>query len=783
MQTQQLDEPIPPLEQPGVAPLWRLIGIFGLIAVAVLISMVVVLFVALGQQFGANPGNNWGFVPPAMQAAGGAAAGPDVLDPGNPCYPVKQDLRPAGTFPLPGDPEPAADEVSPRGLFLTAAGREVWTSQDAEPPDRVLVSPNGDNMAYAAGDVLMAGPFGGPVAVELNTGNAPGDGMAGGRRMARRWAAPPAAPKPSANGSRATVCGWHDQIVVWVSAAGVARQYDVPQDIEGATAYDAPPHVEEALLLPEANRLLGVARQSRAKIDGGGAALHDHTTVATWAPRGAGQLPATLCPAGPGRWRWPAVSPDRTRIAIISDHDQKPGDWCVFLVPLKGNNPVPEPVSPPAAQLEGVCWTFDGKGLVYARSQGSLPPDHAPGMPKDACDLFLLDLDTKKETRLSRGGGFASPSMAKDDTLFFLARTPSRQPGTPPLVTLHKIALKDARDFASQQENAERDRATKWDELAREVRKESGDVPGAEWLKKAGDAYAKGYQARFKHDPPTTLAGLERQRREVAALGPPDASRLLMLGAVEGEYLRRQHKDSVWHLGLVAAASENAARGENPFGFAYNPFRPPPKEKADKDDAPQSLAEVLYRAAGRPIVLSNDARLAKEALDKLVDPDLARGADLLKQDRGDEADGVLLNMVKRHPDNHHLAGHVGSLFQQHGRSVALAALCRPWIKKLDEQGTPALPKDARLLNLLGLVMLAQDAGPPNAGANRAVTTFQDALRCDLDYQPAYLNLAAAYLKLQRKADARLCLQRYLKLFPEGEWADDARGRLAVAGDD
>src|SRR5262249_11777709 len=160
------------------------------------------------------------------------------------------------------------------------------------------------------------------------------------------------------------------------------------------------------------------------------------------------------------RWREPASSPDGKQLAIISDRGAPPGQWRVFVLSLKPRQPKPEPVSPPAARVEGVCWAPDGKALVYARSQTPTPPDHAPGMPKDSCDLFLLDLETKKETRLSRGGGFTSPSLTKEGTLYFLARTP--QPDGPPAVALWEMRLEGARQFVARQETSERYLAGLW---------------------------------------------------------------------------------------------------------------------------------------------------------------------------------------------------------------------------------------------------------------------------------------------------------------------------------
>ncbi len=783
MKQDQVDEPLPPLDQPGVAPFWRLVALFGLIGGVILLAMVVILYAALAQQ-GIAQANNWGGpVPPAppVAAVGAAeAAGDDALDPANPPYPLNQDLRPAGTFPLPGDADQPPEQlpVPARQEFTRLAERVAWTNADPEPPARVLISPDGLNMAYALGDVLMAGPVGAPEVIDPNAAGVP-PAMRGRRMAPAAGMGMPAPAQPHVNGARVVVCGWPtDTAVFWVSAGGTPRQSDVRQN--ATTPHPGGP-VEAALPLPD-GRLLTVARQARAKLDGAGAAARDQTAVLV-APVPGGEPRATvLVPAGPPRWHTPALAPDGQRVAIVSERDGKLGEWRVFVLSLAGNAPKPEAVSPPAARFEGVCWTPDGKALVYARSLSAPPADHAPGTAKDACDLFLLDLESKKETRLSRGGGFTSPSVTRDGALFFLARV-----GQGP-VSLVEMKLQAARDFAAAQEKLEQDRARTWKDVAATALKEAGvpadqdGPPSPATLKKLADAFGRVYADKFKADAPATAPALEGLRREVAALDlAPEEQRhlVLLFGAAEGEYLRGRHKDTAWY--LAAGAPDRAVSGENAFGLAFNPFRPLRAAEGGKGEAPRSLAEVLYLAAGRPVVLSNDPAGAKAALEKLTDPDLARGAGLLAQGQGQEADRVLLEMVKRHPDNHYLVVRVGSLLQQHGRTKALAALLKPLLDQLDVQGVAALPKDARLFNLLGLALLGADRNEANA--NRAVTAFQDALRCDLNYGAAYLNLADAYERSQRKAQARLCLRRYLKLFPQGEWAEDARGRLAGAGDE
>jgi tetratricopeptide (TPR) repeat protein len=713
--------------------------------------------------------------PPMAAAGGGApAAEDDPADPPNPPYPVRQDLRPPGTFPLPGDGE-ERQPPSPRREFLRDALRPAaWTGPDPDGPDRVLVSPDGANMAYTVGRVLMAGAVGAPEPVE-ETGPAngppgvgampPGARRRGGWAMGQVQAAPPPTP-PRGDHPRATLSGWSldGNRVYWSGASGRVLTY-LPSGnrVDRGTAFAefALPTASEQVGQPP---LVAVVAGQRPKLRG---APDDYTAVHILPP--AGPAPTVLVPDGPARWRWPAVSPDGSRLAVISDRGAKPGQWRVFLLPLGGNEPKIEPVTPPAARVAGVCWTRDGKALVYARSQSPTPPDHAPGTPADACDLFLFDLETKKETRLSRGGGFTSPSVAKNkegqEELYFLNHGPP--------VALEQMLLEKAREFAEEQEKQERERAKMWTKLVADVYAEAGTPAKGrppltpESVKKLADAFAKLYPAQLKDDPPGTPAALDRQRRQVSALdlAPADPRMLtVLLGAVEGEYLRRQHKGSAWHLAPEPADAAEAVRGENPFGFVFDPF-----------DPARSAAEALFRAEGRPIVLSNDPALAKEALAKLADPDLARGTDLLKQNKGDEADRVLLGMTKRHAGNYYLIVHVGTLLQEYGRTKALAELVKPLLDQLDGQGG-SLPRDARLFNLLGVALL-------DGEANKAVTAFVNALRCDLNYGPAYLNLAQAYQKSNRAQDARLCLRRYLKLFPQGEWAGDARRRLAAAGDD
>jgi hypothetical protein len=77
---------------------------------------------------------------------------------------------------------------------------------------------------------------------------------------------------------------------------------------------------------------------------------------------------------------------------------------------------------------------------------------------------------------------------------------------------------------------------------------------------------------------------------------------------------------------------------------------------------------------------------------------------------------------------------------------------------------------AEKYNLLGLALVDSDR-------RRAIEAFKNALRCNLGFGAAYLNLADAYLGAPDGAAAKLCLERYLELFPQGELAADARRRF------
>jgi tetratricopeptide (TPR) repeat protein len=776
------DDPIPPLDRPGVAPLWRVTAIVTLLVAALLLSMVAVLFVSLASQ-GTRPVNNaFAMAPPAM-VGGAAEADPaeEAIDPANPAYPTRQDLRPPGTFPLAGDPEadPQDQPRSPRQEFRALADKPAaWVCPGPDLPERVLVSPDGQNMAFAGPEGLMVGPVGAPnpVGQDVAAGAIPP-----GVRFARRMPLPGQPQRWHPSGTRSSLSGWSPDggAVAWVTDSGRPSLHDMKTKVNTHFEFKA-----DALLpLPGDERYLVIDREPQPKLGGFASSLtRDRTAVKVMPPPGAKAEPTVVSPAQPDRRDMPAVSPDGKRLAVVTDNHGGKLRWQVGVVHLDQARAIDAPAPAQADRFEGLCWTPDSKGLIYARSHPSPPPDFAPGTPKDACDLCLLNLDTMEETRLSRGGGFSSPSVTKDGDLYFLMTTAANGA---PTVQLLKMPLKAAREWAEGQEKSERDRAKVWQELPAAVFKRAGTRPDQAWQfvigeggqKKLADAFARVYKEKFNAEAPATAEALEEQRRELAALNlNPEEHFVLILGAVEGEYLRGKQKGTEWRARSAQHAPAEPVKAENAFGLAFNPFRPlRAPDKPEKDAPPHSLREVLYRAEGRPIVLSNDPAAAKEALDKLVDPDRARADELLAQRKREESGRLLLALAARHADNQYLTIDVGTALYRGGNAKLLPELVKPLLAEMDRGGA-SLARDPRLHDLIGVGALEGDP-------NKAILAFQDALHCDLNYGPAYLNLAQAYQKTGRTRDARLCLRQYLKLFPEGEWADDARRRLAAAGDD
>ena len=147
-----------------------------------------------------------------------------------------------------------------------------------------------------------------------------------------------------------------------------------------------------------------------------------------------------------------AVSPDGQRLAAVSDLGHAGNDlvrWRLFVGDVTTGKM--QAVTSPARQVGPACWTADGKLLIYARNQQPMPPDcwaNTDGFFR-ATDLFQYDLAAKKEMRLSRGGGFLSPSLGADDTLYYLTAKPDSNFRSRPRVL--KTVLTGAQRFGKSE--------------------------------------------------------------------------------------------------------------------------------------------------------------------------------------------------------------------------------------------------------------------------------------------------------------------------------------------
>src|SRR5438067_4209879 len=153
-----------------VAPVWRLIAICTALLAISLLFLVLMLALVLVNLQNRSPA----FVttprpvipaPPAMPgAAMGSVTGvPDdpTADTPNLPYPVKADLADADPYAPaePKDAPPAKQPPSARERFLEK-GTDLWKLK-GNLPDQVVVSPDGEQLAYVVDGRLIAGPIGG----------------------------------------------------------------------------------------------------------------------------------------------------------------------------------------------------------------------------------------------------------------------------------------------------------------------------------------------------------------------------------------------------------------------------------------------------------------------------------------------------------------------------------------------------------------------------------------------------------------------------------------------
>jgi tetratricopeptide (TPR) repeat protein len=745
-----------PLRRPsGVAGGWRVAAVCAFAFATIFGALLVVMTIVLIDRQRPVPQHvpQWQPMLPPQQVPQQPAVNnnndPDAnVDPKTLPYPLQQDLRPFGVFAAPPDEPPARQQSAARERFLRA-GAVVWTNDELVAPETVLIAPDGETIAYGSPRGVIVGA---PGAVRLVTGTQPGDPA-------------PVGPKGAAAPPRPLVTAW--------SVDGGALYWAAPDGTLGtvpAGAAESQPlaagRARCAVPLPPLNGQLVVVRhRPRAKVDAPlRSAPADPSEVVVFDPDK--KATRILIPAGNAVWRAPAVSPDGRRLALVSDsgHESNPLRlWRVFVLDVAGGEP--RPLTPPAMAVGSACWAPDGKTLVYDRG----PPagDEVAPLERFRADLFEVDPATGRESPLSVGGGFSSPSVSRKGDLFYLAKTAEQNTEKTELM---RLPLAKARQLATGEGG--RLTAKAWSELTAAALREAGLPPDVrapaldeEAVKKLAAAFTKGYRDRFGADLPDTAAELDRLRgeeRSLRLLADERARVSLVMGAVEGEYLRRKH-GARWALKVKPAGPPLATPAvDELFRHVVNPFRDFWFRDPDGEEPGfNTLALVLSQAEGRPLVLADAAAVRSHV--PAADPDLGRGLALLKEGQGDEADKLLLAMTQRHAANYHLALHVGAVLGENGRKEALRTL----VKRLNVDQL----KDARAYNLQGVSLLEDE---PQA----ALTAFRNALRCNLYHAPSYFNLALTYEKLGEVPTARRCLQRYLRLMSYAPQAEDARRRLA-----
>lgn len=811
----------------SVSPLWRMLAILAFLGLVVASAVAVVLGLAAWSDSRSNifmtgtvpltagvqmftddpdaeplpPGMLPGGFPPDQIEPGG----PDSRNPSGLPYPIKADLADVGKAGPSLPSTPSRDTAARRFLLL---GADAWKSRRGLDAEYVTIFPDGAYFAATSQGKLTTwtvseGSSFEPTVTDLDSSMGVTGGGGTGAALEGVPHSPAGAPGGPGSGPgdgtpRAApifplVLGepsWQRDpplihfppVILFSASDGRMRCYNAAGG-PGERKVSTLSFTGELPTLLGWDRLLFVRLRSGPKADHvGDTVLPDPAEIverhlATGKERIV--VPASRCV-----WRHLALNPEGTQVAGVSNRDDAGlagPTWRVFDLDLASG--ALKPVSPAMEQLGPVCWTPDGKALVYARAQKPAPGDHweqGPASRFATLDLFHLDLSTGREVRLTRGGGFSSPNVTMHGQLYYLT---GRSDDPKVRVQLRKMPLQAALDFAAREGEPPARTAAAWRALVEKALRDAGLAADATGEKLTPDrlgllaeAFARQYHEVFKSTPPPGLDGLDQLAREIASLDLLPAEQppfRLVLGAVVGSYLKQEHAAS-WKLTaapLVAATTrpDEDAR-ESPFAQVFNPFALPFEKltiRAGKagSERPWSFRDdVLSRKRGRVLVLSNQTGNKDELLRDMADPDLQRGEELLREGKFDEGEVLLRDLLQKapHKDNETLALHVGQVLYVHQRYTALNNLMKHWTQKQ--------PYDARRFNLLGLALL--EVGPANA-----VNAFRSALRCDLRYGPAYLNLAMAYQKLNQTGQAMECLERYLYLFPDGPLARDAHRRL------
>jgi hypothetical protein len=646
--------------------------------------------------------------------------------------------------PAEGDKRPQ----SARARFLKL-GREAWKgSREYAHVRDIVVSPDGLSLAFVSGGKLIAGPLSAPEVVDLEappptqyapTRKTPPPKSAGDRRELH----PTGSPSWSAD----------SRFVYFATAGGRMCRY-APRErlLETLTAFGRSP-----VPLPDnTGQIVYLRPKPGPKIDPN---TPDPVEVVVGDVAGK---EARVVLADGGSYKFIAVSPDGKRLALVSA-SRKKGGQDVYVVPLAGGVRKELEVS----SYGRVCWTSDSKNLVYVVNDKF-----------GNSNLFLAwgGGDGEGTPPLTCGGGFSSPTVSANGDLFFMASSPEDAPGA--RRSLRQVPLATARDFAranAEEEDVPKQHVKSWVALLIKVFEESkvpadakGDQLPPDALTRLDETFRKFVREQFKEEVPDRAEALDRYTEDLRSVRWPKELRpafVLVLGAVNGEYLRRRH-GATWDLSAGPLAPNEKADRDNAFTRTVNLFQP----LAAVDDADATAGhgvslEALVRGTdGRSLVLVNNATTADAALKRLTDPDLERGSDLLKKGQAEEGERVLLAMMDReaHVRNAALLFQVARLLYDQGRKEAARRLLeRPAVREI---GT------APLYNLLGLVQRDTDR-------TAAINSFKRSLRCDLHFGPAYLNLAEVFEKDGQRTAARLCLLRYLALMSAGPLADDALERI------
>ncbi len=748
-----------------VAPGWRVFAILMTVAAGGFFLLTLVLFGALVQH---SVESSVTFPPPPV-AVPATVTPVEEDDPDAPKvpradlpYPSTEDLRRPVDHPDGNGKRPLAA----RERFLNL-GKEAWRGpRNSSFFTAPVISPDGGSVACFAGPQLIAGPLNAPQVIDLE-----------GKKKQEEAELRPEAPAPPDTVKQrglhlAGAPAWSadSAFVYFATAAGRIMRLKA----QDSTVETLP--VTGRLPAPLGDGIVFVRSTPVAKVgpnqaDPGEVVLADRE----------GKKVRVLVPASNTVWRHLAVAPDGRRLALVSETTNAQGrlHWQLVVVPVSGGKP--EVLTTLPSQPDHLCWAPDGKALLYGRMQETVPADCRPDDGAGTSDdLFLCDLVTRKETRLSRGGGFGSPSVAGTDLFFLTRKTDAANPWRQ---RLRQVPLDAAWKFAAAEPEPAPRGPAEWNALLEQVctsaRVPAGADGGkldAETMARLAGAFRQQVRERFKEEVPDTAAGLDRLWRELQTLrwGKKEqrAAFVLVFGAVQGDFLCRKH-GAVWQFSPGPLARPEAeAAVENAFARAMNLFHQLSAfsiHDDDEEDIPgnawPSLEVLLQRLEGRTLVLVNDPARGREAVAAKVDPDLARAGDLLDQGKGEEGEELLLSLIERggHARNWALTLQVGELLHRHDRKAALRRLLeRPAVR--DAASAP-------LYNLLGVSFL-EGAQPQQAG-----NAFKKALRCDLHYGPAYFNLATAYEKHGDQPAAKACLRRYLELLPGGPLADDALARL------